>query len=279
MGLHRKKEEERKGAELKNEVKLLKRRHDANIKRDDQIRADINSGTRAPAASYRLPLSALPPAPQARAKAPGPEHLASLRAGGFAKQQLLGHALAHGVTCWPGEAGEQVVNFDPFVAGRHHGPYELRLKVVEERLVVKGHSLPHEVPLREVQQAVTEQEKGRGVDLVRPLVLAVGQHLRAVLSRQGQIQEMKDKYPEEVQRVVSGNGGTSLSVFLTLEVEGEAARQELRVDLTYDRAGEWPRTVAVQAEGEEEEQRDWIRRCRAFTRLPLAAALAKAFSN
>jgi hypothetical protein len=147
----------------------------------------------APAASYRLPLSVLPTAPQARARAPGPEQLAILRAAGLAKQRLLGHALAHGVTCWPGEAGEQVINFDPYVAGRHHGPYELRIKVVEERLVVKGHSLPHEVPLREVQQAVAEQEEVRGARLIRPLVTALGRHLRAVLSRQNQIQEMKDQ--------------------------------------------------------------------------------------
>jgi hypothetical protein len=91
--------------------------------------------------------------------------------------------------------------------------------------------------------------------------------------------EFKPRYPEEVQKVLSSNGGTSLSVFLALAVEGEEGRQELRVDLTYERAGEWPRTVAVQGEGKEEEQKEWGRRCRAFTRLPLAEALAKAFSN
>ena len=44
LALHRRKEKEKEADKLKNEVKLLKRRHEANLKRDEKIREDINSG-------------------------------------------------------------------------------------------------------------------------------------------------------------------------------------------------------------------------------------------
>ena len=61
MALSRKKKQEAKAEELKNEVKLLKRRHDATLDRERKLKEDINSGELKPATAYRLPLSALPP--------------------------------------------------------------------------------------------------------------------------------------------------------------------------------------------------------------------------
>ena len=60
MALHRKKKQEAKAEEMKNEVKLLKRRHDATLERERKLREDINSGDLKPATAYRLPLSTLP---------------------------------------------------------------------------------------------------------------------------------------------------------------------------------------------------------------------------
>ena len=61
MALHRKKKQEAKAEEMKNEVKLLKRRHDATLERERKLRDDINSGDLKPSSAYRLPLSTLPP--------------------------------------------------------------------------------------------------------------------------------------------------------------------------------------------------------------------------
>ena len=61
MALSRKKKQEAKAEELKNEVKLLKRRHDATLDRERKLKEDINSGELKPATAYRLPLSTLPP--------------------------------------------------------------------------------------------------------------------------------------------------------------------------------------------------------------------------
>ena len=101
------------------------------------------------------------------------------------------------MTVWQGDAGEQNLTFDPIVAGRHYGPYELRLKFAKGgKMVLKGHSLPHEVPTQEVyREVVADTEEGvQGGPLVRPLALAIYSHLRAVISRQQQVQEMKDRW-------------------------------------------------------------------------------------
>ena len=60
MALHRKKKQEAKAEELKNDVKLLKRRHDATLAREKKMRDDINSGKIESSTAYRLPLSTLP---------------------------------------------------------------------------------------------------------------------------------------------------------------------------------------------------------------------------
>jgi len=46
MKLHMKKEEQAKAEQLKNEVKLLKRRHDATLDRERRVIGDINAGAR-----------------------------------------------------------------------------------------------------------------------------------------------------------------------------------------------------------------------------------------
>ena len=57
------------------------------------------------------------------------------------RQQLEAHAIGHGVTCWRGESPEEhIFAFDPYVMGQHYGPYELRLKFVNSRMVLKGHT-------------------------------------------------------------------------------------------------------------------------------------------
>ena len=65
MALYRKKKQEAKAEEMKNEVKLLKRRHDATLERERKLRDDINSGDLKPSSAYRLPLSTLPSPPNA----------------------------------------------------------------------------------------------------------------------------------------------------------------------------------------------------------------------
>ena len=70
MALHRKKKQEAKAEELKNDVKLLKRRHDATLARE-KMRDDINSGKVESSTAYRLPLSTLPsPSNSVNSRAP-----------------------------------------------------------------------------------------------------------------------------------------------------------------------------------------------------------------
>ena len=71
MALHRKKKQGAKAEELKNDVKLLKRRHDATLAREKKMRDDINSGKVESSTAYRLPLSTLPsPSNSVNSRAP-----------------------------------------------------------------------------------------------------------------------------------------------------------------------------------------------------------------
>ena len=79
MALHRKKKQEAKAEELKNDVKLLKRRHDATLAREKKMRDDINSGKVESSTAYRLPLSTLPSASNSRASTIAMEDLGVLR--------------------------------------------------------------------------------------------------------------------------------------------------------------------------------------------------------
>ena len=79
MALHRKKKQEAKAEELKNDVKLLKRRHDATLAREKKMRDDINSGKVESSTAYRLPLSTLPSPSNSRAPTIAMEDLGVLR--------------------------------------------------------------------------------------------------------------------------------------------------------------------------------------------------------
>jgi len=280
MALHRKKKQEAKAEEMKNEVKLLKRRHDATLERERKLRDDINSGDLKPATAYRLPLSTLPSPSNAlnsRNTTLAVEDLRVLRNTALSKQQLEAHAIGHGVTCWRGESPEEhIFAFDPYVMGRHYGPYELRLKFVNSRMVLKGHSLPHDVPTVELYK-----KTGRG-DNTRPFILTIAAHLRAVISRQQQIEELKERYPDEVKEVMCSNKGTCLVIKLMMQEELSGTKHEIKIDMTYDRAADRPKTLAVESVGEDvltkQEEKELRRQCRVFFAKRLASAVAAAFN-
>lgn len=237
-------------------------------------------GTVGPLSSYRLPLSVLPPTSSAPPP-PTTEELARLRSAAAARQRLEGLALAAGVTCWLGEQGETIVNFDPYVGGRHYGPYELRLKFPKGgKMVLKGHSLPHEVPTLELYKRAVEEEEGE----VRPLLLTLATHLRAALSRQQQVEELREQFPEEVKDISCTNKGTGLTVVLGLMDQETAVSHEITVTMVYERAAERPSSLVLDfqtSKGEgltEEEEREIRRECRAFYTKRLAAAVAAAFN-
>lgn len=285
MALHRKKEQEKKAEQMKNEVKLLKRRHEAGVKREERIKDDINSGSVGPISSYRLPLSVLPPTSQV-SPGLGPQEVARARQIGLVKQQLEGHALTQGVTVWQGEVGEQNLTFDPIVGGRHYGPYELRLKFGKGgKMVLKGHSLPHEVPTQEVyREVVADTEEGvQGGPLVRPLALAIYSHLRAVISRQQQVQEMKDRFPDEVKEVSCSNSGTQVKLMLSLVDSDYDTHVNIHVSLAYQRHAERPQDLGLEfvdmgGVALSQEDKDGVHEaCRAFYHHRLAAAVEMAF--
>lgn len=279
MAMHEKKENQKKAKELKNEVKLLKRRHRAGLKRNADIIEDINADTVRPSSCYRLPLSVLPETPNIPEDTPVlvSEELSRLRDIGLTKQRLEGHALTHGVTCWEDTNGQQVLTFDPYVRGRHFGPYELRLKIVNGKIIIKGHSLPHSVPTQELYRQELAKEGHTGAAVVRPLALTLAKHLRAGLSRQMQVDELKDVFKNELKDLSFINHGTSLNFSLDVSDVDTNSCLQLVFTLLYDRDGERPRTVSCNFKNSESADAELDKQCSVFYSLSLTEAVHSMF--
>ena len=117
---------------VKKDVKLLKRKRQALQERENKVTGDINTGQVAEARSYRLPLSVLPQSAHAPSGQRGQPVLTQpqvqrLRSVAGLKQRLAASAICTGVTCVR-EADESKYMFDPYIGGKPHGPYVLRLK-------------------------------------------------------------------------------------------------------------------------------------------------------
>ena len=117
---------------VKKDVKLLKRKRQALQERENKVTGDINTGQVAEARSYRLPLSVLPQSAHAQSGQRGQPVLTQpqvqrLRSVAGLKQRLAASAICTGVTCVR-EADESKYMFDPYIGGKPHGPYVLRLK-------------------------------------------------------------------------------------------------------------------------------------------------------
>ena len=120
---------------VKKDVKLLKRKRHALQERENKVTGDINTGQVREARTYRLPLSVLPQ-PGGQRGQPGlsQPQLQRLRTVAGLKQRLAASAICTGVTCIR-DADESKYMFDPYIGGKPHGPYVLRLKYTRYFLV------------------------------------------------------------------------------------------------------------------------------------------------
>ena len=112
---------------VKKDVKLLKRKRQALQERENKVTGDINTGQVAEARTYRLPLSVLSQAQSHRGQVLSQPQVQRLRSVAGLKQRLAASAICTGVTCVR-EAEESKYMFDPYIGGKPHGPYVLRLK-------------------------------------------------------------------------------------------------------------------------------------------------------
>ena len=90
------------------------------------------------------------------------------------------------------------------------------------------------------------------------------------------------RYPDEVKEVMCSNKGTCLVIKLMMQEELSGTKHEIKIDMTYDRAADRPKTQAVESVGEDvltkQEEKELRRQCRVFFAKRLASAVAAAFN-
>ena len=90
------------------------------------------------------------------------------------------------------------------------------------------------------------------------------------------------RYPDEVKEVMCSNKGTCLVIKLMMQEEETGTQHEIKIDMTYDRAADRPKSLAVESVGEDvltaQEEKELRRQCRVFYSKRLATAVAEAFN-
>ena len=90
------------------------------------------------------------------------------------------------------------------------------------------------------------------------------------------------RYPDEVKEVMCSNKGTCLVIKLLMQEEETGTKHEIKIDMSYDRAADRPKSLAVESVGEDvltaQEEKELRRQCRVFYSKRLATAVAAAFN-
>ena len=90
------------------------------------------------------------------------------------------------------------------------------------------------------------------------------------------------RYPDEVKEVMCSNKGTCLVIKLLMQEEESGSKHEIKIDMTYDRAADRPKSLAVESVGEDvltaQEEKELRRQCKVFYSKRLATAVAAAFN-
>ena len=130
LALNKQQVKEREVKDLKKDVRILKRRRQALTDRENRIQEDINRGELDPVASYKLPLTLSQAANKKAATSLSEEEILTLKRTANIKQKLQAVAICYGVTSIrDGAEDETVFMMDPYIAGKHYGPYNLRLRL------------------------------------------------------------------------------------------------------------------------------------------------------
>ena len=90
------------------------------------------------------------------------------------------------------------------------------------------------------------------------------------------------RYPDEVKEVMCSNKGTCVVIKLLMQEEETGTKHEIKIDMSYDRAADRPKSLAVESVGEDvltaQEEKELRRQCRVFYSKRLATAVAAAFN-
>lgn len=198
-----------------------------------------------------------------------------------AKQKLECYAYMTGITAWKQENNEIHFIFDPYIRGNPKGPYVLKMKPKQDRLVLKGHTLPHAVPVRKLYgQYIADTSKDAGKTL-STLLKAIFRYLRGFLSREDQVEElMRDEelkdYIKEIQAV---KHYTHVQLMIEIRQTGENATSlRVTISMSYEKDGERPVIGSIKVNTDMDVDTDaLLEQCAAFYTERLKEAVIQAF--
>jgi len=259
---------------LKKEVKALNRKKTILQEIESKKRENINSGKTVPLATYRIPLELrdidVKPSNQL-----GEDDLLRLPHIARNKEQMTALTYCQGVTVWSGD-DETKFFFDPYVGGQPYGPFVLRVRYIQGRMVLRGHSLPHEVETRKLFQEFCRDMRDDGTDKnlsqrISPFVNEISRNLRAFLSRRQQWEELREKFGQDLIGMKTTNNFRAVSFSAILHTEGEESDEQplvITISMVYKRNSERPKTDSVKVsyskEIPEEDKKATMERCSAF---------------
>jgi len=281
MEFDAKNKKEKEFEELKQGVKILKRRRDAMLERETKIREDLNAGVVGNSSKYRLPLAVLPPPNHYKSQEPPSDlDVARLRRVAQTKRKLQAHAICSGVTSFK-DKDETKFIFDPYIGGKPFGPYVLRMMFTRQKAVLRGHTLPHSVPTRSLYEEYFEDEDDHGKQLP-PFIQAIARHLRAFLSRKHQCDQLRNRFAEDIVEFQASNHCTAVSFTLCLKDESSHEQINISISMLYDREEERPKFGSLKLKFEpmsidEEDRREVENQIVAFYKMNLVEAVIEAF--
>lgn len=290
MEYNRKSKEDKKVDELKMDVKRLKRKRDAMAERNNTIRNDINSGIVNEPSHYKLPLgvTVTDPTSDTIDANQALTDVTFMLETAKTKQKLHCHAISTGITAWKSQNTndpEITFNFDPCVMGLFHGPYTLRMIPVNGRMFLRGHTLPHAVPTKELyNKLLAKSSASYQSTKLAPFLNELMRFTRAFISRQIQFQELREKFQNDLREFQSVNHCTAVSFILDLRDEGdeEGSHVTATILLNYEKDAERPKpgSLKVTLVGQEMTQDDrnaFDDQCAVFYTHRLADAVVEAF--
>jgi len=197
-----------------------------------------------------------------------------------AKQKLESYAYTTGIAAWKQESGEIHFTFDPYIRGNPKGPYMIKMKPRQGRLVMTGHNLPYAVPVRKFYGTYIEDVKSSTEHTLSTFLKSNFRCLRAFLSREDQVEELRQdvelkSYIKEIQAV---NHFTCIQLVLVIRQTGEEAMSlRVTISLNYDKERERPTSIKVTTDPQDIDQESLLEQCAAFYDNPLREAVIQAF--
>jgi len=268
-------------SKLKKDVHSLKLKKEALEERENKLVNDINEGNHLVVQKYKLPLSLISSENAFQPKETLTESdVESLKNIAKDKKKLESHAICHGITCSI-EEEETKYFFDPYIEGVPYGPYVIRLKFTRNKVVLRGHTIPHAVLTRSIYSEHFENHLNPNIN-VEPFLKTIASNLRAFLSRKQQCDALQNRYAEIVRDLQTTHHYTAVNftLFIRDNKDAVATSIPIKISMIYNRDEERPKDGSVKIifpNGSDEDNDDLKENCSLFYEFSLSEAVSEAF--